>query len=87
MVWRQYLSSVVWRCENVATRESLALMEIVLSKDKERSNMALRELLTTFGVHHVGIVTCHNDFYTNNAFQLVMELMDGGSMLDAMRRW
>ena len=49
---------MVWRCENVATRQSLALKEIVLSKDKERSNMALRELLTIFGVHHVGIVTC-----------------------------
>jgi hypothetical protein len=48
---------VVWRCENVATRQSLTLKEIVLSKDKERSNMALRELLTIFGVHHVGIVT------------------------------
>jgi len=83
-------TSVVWKCEDVSTRKPLALKEVMVRRDDpedERQRCALRELITMYGVDHVGVVTCHNVFYSNHSFHLVMELMDGGSLLDAMRRW
>ena len=80
-------TSVVWQCQDTSTGESLAMKEMMVARDETRMNMALRELVTMCGVDHVGVVTCHNVFYANNSFHLVMEHMDGGSLLDAMRRW
>ena len=80
-------TSVVWQCQDMSTGESLAIKEMTVDRDEQRINMALRELVTIYGVDHVGVLTCHNVFYANNAFHLVMEHMDGGSLLDAMRRW
>lgn len=48
--------------------------------------MAVRELVTMYGVDHEHIVACHDVFYSNSCFHLVMELMDGGSLLDALSR-
>eukprot|EP00961_Rhodomonas_salina_P292976 3933375-Rhodomonas_salina.1 len=39
-----------------------------------------------YGVDHAGVVTCHEVFYSRGSFQMVLEYMDGGSLLDAMRR-
>jgi mitogen-activated protein kinase kinase 1 len=80
-------TSVVWQCQDTSTGESLAMKEMTVDRGETRMNMALRELVTMCGVDHVGVVTCHNVFYANNSFHLVMEHMDGGSLLDAMRRW
>jgi serine/threonine protein kinase len=80
-------TSVVWQCQDSSTGESLAMKEMTVDRDEKRMNMALRELVTMYGVDHVGVVTCHNVFYANNSFHLMMEHMDGGSLLDAMRRW
>ena len=80
-------TSVVWQCQDTSTGESLAMKEMTVDRDEKRMNMALRELVTMYGVDHVGVVTCHNVFYANNSFHLMMEHMDGGSLLDAMRRW
>ena len=80
-------SSVVWQCRDVASREPLAMKEVTVDRDENRTSMALRELVTMYGVDHVRVVTCHNVFYANNCFYLVMELMDGGSLLEGMRRW
>jgi len=57
-----------------------------LDSDEARRSMVVRELVTMHGIDHVNIVTCHNVFYSNNSFHLVMELMDGGSLLDTMKR-
>jgi serine/threonine protein kinase len=46
-------TSVVWRCEDAVTRQELALKEIVVDRDRQRTSMAVRELLTTYGVDHV----------------------------------
>ena len=80
-------TSVVWRCEDTRTQRPLAMKELVIDNDEEHTTMALRELITMYGIDHVGIVTCHNVFYKAKSFLLVMEYMDGGSLLDAMRHW
>jgi serine/threonine protein kinase len=74
-------------CEDRELGVSLATKEVLVDRDEHRTSMALRELITTYGIDHPSVVTCHNVFYANNAFHIVMELMDGGSLLDAMKRW
>ena len=79
-------SGAVWQATLQQSGTLLAVKQMTLSSDKVRRKMAVRELVTMYGLDHVGIVGCHNVFYSNNAFHLVMELMDGGSLLDAMKR-
>jgi mitogen-activated protein kinase kinase 2 len=79
-------SGAVWQATLQQSGTPLAVKQMTLSSDKVRRCMAVRELVTMYGLDHVGIVGCHNVFYSNNAFHLVMELMDGGSLLDAMKR-
>ena len=57
-----------------------------VDRDEKRKDMALREMVTMFGIDHAGIVACHNVFYSKNMFHIAMEYMDAGSLLDAMRR-
>ena len=76
----------VWQCEDESTRAVLAVKQLSLDGDEDRRSMAMRELVTMYGVDHEKIVTCHNVFYSNSSFHLVMELMDGGSLLDALSR-
>jgi len=80
-------TSAVWLCEDRESGVTLATKEVLVDRDQNRTNMALRELITTYGIDHPSVVTCHNVFYANNAFHIVMEFMDGGSLLDAMKRW
>jgi len=79
-------SGVVWRCVDKASRGSLALKQITLDDNEDKTKMAVRELVTMYGVDHEGVVTCHEVFYSRGSFQMVLEYMDGGSLLDAMRR-
>jgi mitogen-activated protein kinase kinase 2 len=79
-------SGAVWQATLQQSGTPLAVKQMTLSSDKVRRSMAVRELVTMYGLDHGGIVGCHNVFYSNNAFHLVMELMDGGSLLDAMKR-
>ena len=77
----------MWVCKDVESGQALATKEVLVDRDEHRTNMALRELITMYGVEHPGVVTCHNVFYASNSFHIVMEFMDGGSLLDAMKRW
>jgi serine/threonine protein kinase len=79
-------SGTVWQATLQQSGTPLAVKQMTLSSDSVRSSMAVRELVTMYGLDHVCIVGCHNVFYCKNAFHLVMELMDGGSLLDAMER-
>mmetsp|Transcript_9021 Transcript_9021/g.14259 ORF Transcript_9021/g.14259 Transcript_9021/m.14259 type:complete len:496 (+) Transcript_9021:83-1570(+) len=79
-------SGNVWRCMDTATREPLAVKEVPVDDDDEKTQMAVRELVTLYGVDHAGVVTCHEVFFSRGSFHIVMEMMDGGSLLDAMRR-
>jgi len=79
-------SASVWLCEDESNHSSLAMKQLSLDGDEDRRSMAVRELVTIYGVEHENIVTCHNVFYSNSSFYLVMELMDGGSLLDVMTR-
>ena len=79
-------TSEVWLCTDASTGIALAVKQMSLDKDTSRRSMAVRELVTMYGVDHVGIVTCHNVFYANNAFHMAMEMMDGGSLRDAINR-
>jgi len=79
-------SGAVWQATLQQSGTPLAVKQMTRSSDNVRSSMAVRELVTMYGLDHVGIVCCHNVFYSNNVFHLVLELMDGGSLLDAMKR-
>ena len=79
-------SATVWQATLRQGGAPLAVKRMSLAVDEVRRSMAVRELVTMYGLDHVGIVGCHNVFYSNNAFHMVMELMDGGSLLDAMKR-
>jgi len=79
-------SATVWQATLRQGSGPLAVKRMALAVDEVRRSMAVRELVTMYGLDHVGIVGCHNVFYSNNAFHMVMELMDGGSLLDAMKR-
>jgi len=57
-----------------------------MSSDKRCVNMVVEELVYSFGIDHPAVTTCHNVFFSNNSFHLVMELMDGGSLLEAVKR-
>jgi hypothetical protein len=76
----------VWQCEDKSTQAALAVKQLSLDGDEDRRSMAMRELVTMYGVDHENIVACHNVFYSNSSFHLVMELMDGGSLFDALSR-
>jgi len=79
-------SGLVWRCVDKSNSDELALKEVLLDDDEEKTKLAVRELVTMYSVDHAGVVTCHEVFYSRGAFQMVLEYMDGGSLLDAMRR-
>ena len=79
--------SQVWRCvDSRRGGSALAVKEVPLGCDKEQQQRAAREAVTMYGVDHVNIVRCHNVLYAGNTLHLVMELMDGGSLRDAMER-
>jgi len=79
-------TATVWRCVDASTNNALAVKQLSLVTNEARRRMAVNEMVTMFGIDHVNIVTCHNVFYSNNAFHLVMELMEGGSLLDTLKR-
>ena len=80
-------TAAVWLCEDSASHEKFAMKQLPLSNNDGKRDLVLRELVTMYGLNtHASIVTCHAVFYSNNAFHIVMELMDGGSLLDALKR-
>jgi hypothetical protein len=79
-------TSEVWHCRDTATGKSLAVKQMSLNPDAGRRSMVVRELATMYGVDHAAIVACHNVFFASSLFHLVMEMMDGGSLRDAINR-
>ena len=59
-------------CEDAESGQPLATKEVLVDRDEHRTHMALRELITMYGVEHPGVVTCHNVFYASNAFHIAV---------------
>ena len=53
--------------------------------DDERRRILLDELRIAYSVDHSCVVPCLEVFFARGVFSLVMEYMDGGSLLDALK--
>ena len=78
-------TSEVWHCED-SNHSSFAVKCISLSREKRSVNLVVEEIVMSRGIKHPSVITCHNVFFTHGSFHLVMEFMDGGSLLQAMKR-
>jgi serine/threonine protein kinase len=78
-------SGVVYHVHDRPTGQVWALKEISLPADEEKRRMIVDELRTAHGVDHANIVSCCEVFYSRGVFSLVMDFMDGGSLLDNLK--
>lgn len=80
-------SGTVWEAtfQDGKHRIPLALKEIPLPDDEEKRRMVVHEMRMMRETDHPCIVACHGVYFTNSSFQMVMELVDGGSLLDLMK--
>jgi mitogen-activated protein kinase kinase 1 len=82
------VTASVWLCQDATRSNSnIAVKCIPLVRKSERSaSLVVEELVRCFGIEHPALIRCHNVFFSDNAFHLVMEFMDGGSLLQALKR-
>jgi serine/threonine protein kinase len=78
-------SGVVYRVQDRQSNRVWALKEVPLQADEEKRRMTIDELRTAYGINHAHIVSCHEVFYSQGVFSLVMDYMDGGSLLDSLK--
>ncbi len=78
-------SGVVYRVQDRQSSRVWALKEVLLQADEEKRRMTIDELRTAYGINHAHIVSCHEVFYSRGVFSLVMDYMDGGSLLDSLK--
>lgn len=78
------VTATVWRFED-AKRSPFAVKQIPVG-DKRGTLVVVEELVTCYGLDHPAVTTCYDVFFSNDAFHLVMELMEGGCLLQAMKR-
>jgi serine/threonine protein kinase len=78
-------SGVVYRVQDRLNGRIWALKEVPLNADEEKRRMTIDELRTAYGINHVHIVSCHEVFFSKGVFSLVMDYMDGGSLLDSLK--
>ena len=78
-------SGVVYRVHDRQSGLIWALKEVPLQADEDKRRMTIDELRTAHKVDHANIVSCHEVFYHRGVFSLVMDYMDGGSMLDNLK--
>jgi len=77
------VSGTVWKVVDKSVQEVLALKEMELDEDQGKCRMIVQEMQMMLHLEHANIVTCHGVFF-DSKFQIVMEFMDAGSLLDLM---
>uniref|UniRef100_A0A6U4MRS9 mitogen-activated protein kinase kinase n=1 Tax=Hemiselmis andersenii TaxID=464988 RepID=A0A6U4MRS9_HEMAN len=78
---------VVWQAnfDDGKHRVPVALKQVPVTEDEDKQAMVVHEMRTMADVKHPCIVLCHKVFFSNSTFNLVMELVNGGSLLDLMK--
>lgn len=77
-------SGTVWEVclQDGKTKVPLAIKEVPLPEDECKRAMIVKEMRMLKETDHPCIVECYGVFFSKNNFQMVMELVDGGSLLD-----
>lgn len=78
----------VWQAtfDNGRHRVPVAVKEVlVAADDEEKREMVVHEMKTLYQIQHPCIVNCYKVFFSNSTFNMVMELVNGGSLLDLMK--
>mmetsp|Transcript_49433 Transcript_49433/g.120659 ORF Transcript_49433/g.120659 Transcript_49433/m.120659 type:complete len:572 (-) Transcript_49433:479-2194(-) len=80
-------SGTVWECymQDGKQRVPLALKEVPLPEDESKRAMIVREMRMLKETDHPCLVECYGVYFSQNNFQMMMELVDGGSLLDLMK--
>lgn len=78
---------IVWQAtfDDGKQRFSVAVKEVPMTDDEEKCSMVVHEMKTLYEVQHPCIVKCHKVYFANSTFHMVMELVNGGSLLDLMK--
>ena len=77
------VTATVWRFDD-PKHSSFAVKQIPM-EDKRGTRVVVEELVMCYGLDHPAVITCHEVFFSNRAFHLVMELMDM-DLLQAMKQ-
>jgi serine/threonine protein kinase len=78
----------VWQAtfDNGRHRVPVAVKEVlVAAEEEEKREMVVHEMKTLYQIQHPCIVNCYKVFLSNSIFSMVMELVNGGSLLDLMK--
>jgi mitogen-activated protein kinase kinase 1 len=80
-------SGTVWEATLHHGKHSypLALKEVPLPEEEEKQAMVVREMRMLLATAHSCIVECYGVFFMRGTFHMVMELVNGGSLLDLMK--
>lgn len=81
-------SGTVWQAtfDNGRHRVPVAVKEVPVAADEEeKREMVVHEMKTLYQIQHPCIVNCYKVFLSNSTFSMVMELVNGGSLLDLMK--
>jgi serine/threonine protein kinase len=80
-------SGTVWEASLNDGRHSfpLALKEVPVTEDEDKLAMVVHEMRMLQATSHKCIVESYGVFYSHSTFQMVMELVNGGSLLDLMK--
>lgn len=79
-------SGDVFRVEHTITSRVEALKVLYATESRERAERILREAKLQARLNHPNIVAVHNAFWANGDLALVMELVEGESLKQAMAR-
>mmetsp|Transcript_10109 Transcript_10109/g.15823 ORF Transcript_10109/g.15823 Transcript_10109/m.15823 type:complete len:445 (+) Transcript_10109:2-1336(+) len=79
------ISGTVWKVMDQSVREILALKEMALEADPGKCALIIQEMQIMLDLDHPNVIACHGVFFDKGLFQIVMEFMDAGSMLDLLR--
>lgn len=80
------VSGTVWKVMDQSVKEILALKEMKYEADDDKCRLIIQEMQIMLELDHPHIVACHGVFFNSGLFQIVMEFMDGGSLLDMLRQ-
>jgi mitogen-activated protein kinase kinase 1 len=78
-------SGVVQRARHIPTGKIVALKVVPIDLSEKKSKQVITELRTLHNSSSPHIVSFHGAFYKERAISLILEFMDGGSLLDILR--